>query len=208
MPMDSESFILVIQQKPILEFKKRIESEGAIGALYCRRALPRVPIIPIIDGGGHERGLRSGTLNVPGIVGFAKAVEISIREMKAEQKRIRTLRDNLLEKLKTALPDINLNVHPLERLPGNLNICFPGVESEALIIALTDEVAVSSGAACTTSAVEPSHVLKAIGLKDEDIHSSIRIGLGRFNSEEEIKFSAESIIREANRLRGLRASTC
>lgn len=174
-----------------------------IGGLYCRRSLPRVPILPIMDGGGHERGLRSGTLNVPGIVGFAKAVEISIREMKSEQERVRMLRDNLLERLNAALPDIKLNGHTLHRLAGNLNICIPGVESEALIIALTNEVAISSGSACTTAAVEPSHVLKAIGLCEADINSSIRIGIGRFNSANEMQFAADSVIREVNRLRAL-----
>lgn len=175
-----------------------------IGALYCRRSLPRVPILPIIDGGGHERGLRSGTLNVPGIVGFAKAVEISIQEMKSEQERLRTLRDNLLEQLKTVLPDIKLNGHPVQRLAGNLNICIPGVESEALIIALTNEIAISSGAACTTAAIEPSHVLKALGLSEIDLHSSIRIGIGRSNTGEEIKYAAEELANEVKRLRTLR----
>lgn len=175
-----------------------------IGALYCRRSLPRVPILPIIDGGGHERGLRSGTLNVPGIVGFAKAVEISIQEMKSEQERLRTLRDNLLEQLKTVLPDIKLNGHPVHRLAGNLNICIPGVESEALIIALTNEIAISSGAACTTAAIEPSHVLKALGLSEIDLHSSIRIGIGRSNTGEEIKYAAEELANEVKRLRTLR----
>jgi cysteine desulfurase len=175
-----------------------------IGALYCRRSLPRVPILPIIDGGGHERGLRSGTLNVPGIVGFAKAVEISIREMKSEQARLRRLRDDLLERLKVALPDIKLNGHSLHRLAGNLNICIPGVESEALIIALTNEIAISSGSACTTAAIEPSHVLKALGLSEIDLHSSIRIGIGRSNTGEEIKYAAEELANEVKRLRTLR----
>lgn len=174
-----------------------------IGALYCRRSLPRVPILPIIDGGGHERGLRSGTLNVPGIVGFAKAVEISIREMRAEQERLRRFRDDLLERLRSALPDVRMNGHPHNRLAGNLNIYIPGVESEALIIALTNEVAISSGSACTTAAIEPSHVLKAIGLCEADINSSIRIGIGRFNSANEMQFAADSVIREVNRLRAL-----
>lgn len=175
-----------------------------IGALYCRRSLPRVPILPIMDGGGHERGLRSGTLNVPGIVGFAKAVEISIREIRSEQERIRRLRDDLLERLRSALPDLRLNGHPQNRLAGNLSICIPGVESEALIIALNNEIAISSGAACTTAAIEPSHVLKALGLSEIDLHSSIRIGIGRSNTGEEIKYAAEELANEVKRLRTLR----
>src|SRR4030042_1836800 len=164
-----------------------------IGALYCRRSLPRVSILPIIDGGGHERGLRSGTLNVPGIVGFAKAVEISIREMRLEQARTRKLRDDLLERLRSALPDIKLNGHPHNRLAGNLNIYIPGVESEALIIALTNEVAISSGSACTTAAVEPSHVLQALGLPEKRVHSSIRMGLGRSTTSEEMEYASKAI---------------
>ncbi len=174
-----------------------------VGALYCRRSLPRVPIHPIIDGGGHERGLRSGTLNVPGIVGFAKAVEISLREMKKEQSRLRKMRDELFAYLKAALPDIRFNGHAEHRLAGNLNVCIPGVESEALIIALTDYAAISSGSACTTAAVEPSHVLKALGMSDADVHSSIRIGLGRPTTEAEVKYAGDCIGREATRIRQL-----
>ena len=174
-----------------------------VGALYCRRSLPRVPIQPIIDGGGHERGLRSGTLNVPGIVGFAKAVEVSLREMKSEQKRLCAMRDGLFAAFKVALPDIRLNGHAEKRLAGNLNACIPGVESEALIIALTNDVAISSGSACTTAAVEPSHVLKALGMSDEDVHSSIRIGLGRMTSEAEVKYAGDCIGRESTRIRQL-----
>ena len=175
-----------------------------VGALYCRRSLPRVPIIPIIDGGGHERGLRSGTLNVPGIVGFAKAVEISIREMKSEQTHLRRLRDDLLEKLRVGVPEIRLNGHPHDRLAGNLNICIPGVESEALIIGLTNEVAISTGSACTSTAVEPSHVLKALGLSEKDVYASIRIGIGRINTHEEIAYAGEALLREVKRLRNLK----
>jgi cysteine desulfurase len=175
-----------------------------IGALYCRRSLPRVPILPIIDGGGQERGLRSGTLNVPGIVGFAKAVEISIREMKLEQDRLRKLRDAFLEKIRSALPDIRLNGHPESRLAGNLNICIPGVESEALIIALTNEIAISTGSACTTAAVELSHVLQALGLPENSIHSSVRIGLGRSTTLEEIEYASKVVATESARLRAFR----
>lgn len=182
----------------------KVYGPKGIGALYCRRSLPCVPIIPIIDGGGHERGLRSGTLNVPGIVGFAKAVEISIQEMESEEERLRALREDLLDRLKAALPDIKLNGHALQRLAGNLNICIPGVESEALIIALTDEVAISSGSACTTAAVEPSHVLQALGLPEKSVRMSIRIGLGRSTTFEEIDYVSKVIASEATRLRNLK----
>lgn len=181
----------------------KIYGPKGIGVLYCRRSMPRVPLIPIIDGGGHERGLRSGTLNVPGIVGFAKAVELSLKEMKAEQPRLRRMRDALYQALREGIPDLRLNGHPDRRLAGNLNVCIPGVESEALVIALTDTVAVSSGSACTTAAVEPSHVLKALGLPDADVHSSIRFGLGRPTTGMETQHAAARIIEEANRLRSL-----
>ncbi|MBN2564061.1 MAG: IscS subfamily cysteine desulfurase [Phycisphaerae bacterium] len=175
-----------------------------IGALYCRRSLPRVSVQPIIDGGGHERGLRSGTLNVPGIVGFAKAVEISLRQMKAEQSRLRRMRDKLYEELHEKLGNIKLNGHREQRLAGNLNICVPGVASEALIIALSNDVAISSGSACTTAAVVPSHVLKALGMSDANVHSSIRIGLGRPTTEAEVDYAAKLVAEEAIRIRGLR----
>jgi len=175
-----------------------------IGALYCRRSLPCVPIQPIIDGGGHERGLRSGTLNVPGIIGFAKAIEISIKEMKIENIRLLKMRNAMLLKLKKSLPNISLNGHPNLRLAGNLSICITGIDSEALLIALTNDVAISSGSACTTMSVEPSHVLKALGMADENVRSSIRIGLGRLTTEKEVDYASSRIIDEAIRLRNLR----
>jgi cysteine desulfurase len=181
----------------------KIYGPKGVGALYCRRSLPRVPLHPIIDGGGHERGLRSGTLNVPGIVGLAKAVELSVKEMKTEQARLRKLRDSLFEELKKALPDIRLNGHPEYRLANNLNICIPGIVSESLIIALTNDVAISTGSACTTAAVEPSHVLKALGLSDAQAHSSIRISLGRSNIDEEVTYVSNCLTREVGRLREL-----
>jgi len=181
----------------------KIYGPKGIGALYCRRSLPKVPLLPIIDGGGHERGLRSGTLNVPAIVGFAKAVEISLRGMKVEQSRLGRMRDRLFEGLKAGFPDIRLNGHPDHRLAGNLNACLPGVESEALIIALTNDVAISSGSACTTAAVQPSHVLKALGMSNKDVHSSIRIGLGRTTTDAEIEYAQEAIGSEARRIRSL-----
>ncbi len=181
----------------------KIYGPKGIGALYCRRSMPRVQLHPIISGGGHERGLRSGTLNVPGIMGFARAAEIAVKGMNAEQTRIRKLRNMLYEMLNEGIPDIRLNGHSERRLVGNLNLTVPGIESEALIIAINETVAISSGSACTTAAMEPSHVLRALGLGDSEIHSSIRIGLGRPTTEEEIEIAGESIIAETKRLRKL-----
>jgi len=174
-----------------------------IGALYCRRSLPRVPIKPLIDGGGHERGLRSGTLNVPGIVGFGKAVEVSLQEMETEHGRLHQLRDSLLTNLRNDFPEVELNGHSERRLSGNLNLYLPGVVNEALMIALLDKVAISSGSACTTAAIEPSHVLRALGLSDERIRCSVRIGLGRMTTEHEVLYAANCIIREAFRIASL-----
>jgi cysteine desulfurase len=175
-----------------------------IGALYCRRSLPKVPIQPLIDGGGHERGLRSGTLNVPGIVGFAKAAALAIAEIRSEQERLLSLREALLLALQRGIAGVKVNGDLRKRLAGNINVVIPGVRSESLIIALADDVAISSGSACTTARVEPSHVLKAIGRNDEDIGCSVRIGLGRSTSLEEIHFAAECIVRHANRIAALR----
>jgi cysteine desulfurase len=181
----------------------KIYGPKGIGALYSRRTHPTVPLIPIIEGGGHERGLRSGTLNVPGIVGFAKAVEISLKEMKTEQARLRDLRDFLHQALREGIPDLSLNGHPGHRLAGNLNVCIPSIVSESLIIALADDVAFSTGSACTTAAVEPSHVLKALGLSSAQVHASVRLGLGRNTTTEEVRHAALAIIEQAARLRGL-----
>jgi cysteine desulfurase len=158
----------------------KVYGPKGVGFLYARRSNPRVALEPIIHGGGHEKGLRSGTLATPNIVGLATAVELSIKEMPKEQKRLGELRDKLMHALLAAIPDAKVNGSLKHRLAGNLNITFPGVESEALMIALRSELAVSSGSACTTAAVLPSHVLKAIGLSDSESHSTIRFGLGRF----------------------------
>ena len=160
----------------------------------------------MIDGGGHERGLRSGTLNVPGIVGFGTAVEISLKEMKTEQTRLRDLRDSLFEVLKEGIPDLRLNGHPDHRLAGNLNVCIPGIVSESLIIALAHDVAFSSGSACTTAAVEPSHVLKALGLSRAEVHASVRLGVGRYTNAAEGRHAALVIVEQVTRLRGLTSS--
>lgn len=184
----------------------KVYGPKGIGFLYVRRSNPRVMIEPIIHGGGHEKGLRSGTLATPNIVGLAKAVEIAIKEMPEEQERIRKLRDQLLACLLTAIPDAKVNGCLKQRLAGNLNIVFPGVESEALMIALKSEIAVSSGSACTTAAVLPSHVLKALGLSDAQSHSSIRIGLGRFTEQGDLAQAAARVAVELNRLSGFHSA--
>jgi cysteine desulfurase len=181
----------------------KIYGPKGIGALYCCRSNPKVPLQPIIDGGGHERGLRSGTLNVPGIVGFAKAVEMALEDMESEQTRIRGLRDALYQALKTGIPDLKLNGHPGQRLAGNLNVCIPAIVSESLIMALADDVAFSTGSACTTAAVDPSHVLKALGLASAEIHASVRLGLGRHTTMAEVRHAALAIVEQVARLRGL-----
>lgn len=171
-----------------------------IGALYVRRKNPRVRISPILHGGGHERGMRSGTLNVPGIVGFGEACEIAGREMTTEASRIRALRDRLQEKILGNLPQVYLNGHPTERLPNNLNLSFATVEGESFLMGIK-EVAVSSGSACTSASLEPSYVLKAIGVREDLAHTSIRFGLGRFNTEEEVDYVADAVVRNVTRLR-------
>src|ERR1044071_9005366 len=170
-----------------------------IGALWVRRK-PRVRIDPLIDGGGHERGMRSGTLPVPLIVGFGKAAELAREEMPAEAVRLRALRDRLYRGLTSRLPEVNVNGSLEHRLPGNLNISFAFVEGESLLMALKD-VAVSSGSACTSASLEPSYVLRSLGVGDELAHTSIRFGIGRFNTEAEIDYVADLVVREVNRLR-------
>ncbi|HZN62564.1 MAG TPA: aminotransferase class V-fold PLP-dependent enzyme, partial [Planctomycetota bacterium] len=173
-----------------------------VGALYVRKRNPRVKLEPLIDGGGHERGLRSGTLNVPAIVGFGAACELARAEMKSEGERLRKLRDRLWEGLRSRLDHITLNGHPERRLPGNLNASFRYVESESLMVALAG-IAVSSGAACTTAKAEPSHVLKALGLPEDLARASIRFGLGRFTTAEEIDIVIERVAGAVKKLRKL-----
>lgn len=171
-----------------------------VGALYARSATPRVKLTPIIDGGGHERGMRSGTLNVPGIVGLGKACEIAREEMNGEGERLIGLRERLKDGILAELDEVNINGHPLNRLPGNLNMSFAYVEGESLLMGLK-EIAVSTGSACTSASLEPSHVLKAIGLPDELSHSAIRFGLGRYTTEEEIDYTIRRVVDEVRRLR-------
>ncbi len=171
-----------------------------IGALYVRKKDPRVRLEPIIDGGGHERGMRSGTLPVPLIVGFGKAAEIARVEMADEIARTYRLRERLRSRIMDNLPESYTNGHPTERLPGNANISFAYVEGEGLMMGIKD-VAVSSGSACTSASLEPSYVLRALGVGDELAHSSIRFGIGRFNTQEEVDFVADLVVREVTRLR-------
>ncbi|MEI7853454.1 MAG: IscS subfamily cysteine desulfurase [Planctomycetota bacterium] len=173
-----------------------------VGALYVRRKDPRVRLDAMIDGGGHERGMRSGTLNVTGIVGMGMAAEICRKELHSESERLLKLRNRLHEGINSKLEDAYLNGHPIHRLPGNLNISFAFVEGEGLMMGIKD-VAVSSGSACTSASLEPSYVLKALGLGDELAHSSIRFGLGRFNTEEEVDFVINDVVRAVNHLRDM-----
>lgn len=170
-----------------------------VGALYVRRK-PRVRIAPIIDGGGHERGMRSGTLNVASIVGFGKAAELARQEMADESARLLRLREKLRKGIGDQLDMLTVNGSLEHRLPGNLNISFAYVEGEALMMAIKD-VAVSSGSACTSASLEPSYVLRACGVEEELAHSSIRFGLGRFNTEEEVDFVIKLMVDKVNRLR-------
>ena len=173
-----------------------------VGALYVRRRNPRVQITEQINGGGHERGMRSGTLNVPGIVGLGKACEIAGEEMEAESKRLSELRDYLRAKLENALDYVHVNGNMEHHLPGNLNMSFVYVEGESLLMGIND-IAVSSGSACTSATLEPSYVLKALGLGDDVAHSSIRFGLGRFNTKAEVDYVADKVIDVVLKLREL-----
>jgi cysteine desulfurase len=180
----------------------KIYGPKGVGALYVRRSKPRVRLVAQMDGGGHERGMRSGTLNVACIVGFGKAAEIMHLEGREESVRVLALRERLRTKIQGALEEVYLNGSLEHRLPGNLNVSFAFVEGESLMMA-TKEVAVSSGSACTSASLEPSYVLRAMGLGDELAHSSIRFGLGRFNTEEEVDFVADLVIRKVTKLRNL-----
>jgi cysteine desulfurase len=173
-----------------------------VGALYVRRKSPRVQLAAQIDGGGHERGMRSGTLNVPGIAGFGEAAAIAKREMPEESKRLSFLRDKLRNKLESELDEVYINGTMESRLPHNLNISFAYVEGESLLMGIND-IAVSSGSACTSATLEPSYVLKALGAGDDLAHSSIRFGLGRFNTEEEVDYVADKVIDVVKKLREL-----
>ncbi len=180
----------------------KIYGPKGVGALYVRRRNPRVQIAAQIDGGGHERGMRSGTLNVPGIVGLGKACEIAFAEMDTEAAYLRGLRDRLKAKLESELDYVHVNGSIEHRLPGNLNMSFLYVEGESLLMGIND-VAVSSGSACTSATLEPSYVLKALGLGDDVAHSSIRFGLGRFNTQPEVDYVAAKVVNVVRHLREL-----
>lgn len=182
-----------------LSAHKMYGPKGA-GALYVRKKNPRVRIAEQMDGGGHERGMRSGTLNVPGIVGLGKACEIAQTVMPEERKRVAALRDRLRDGIQSRLEEVFLNGHPTERLPNNLNMSFAYVEGESLLISM-DDIAVSSGSACTSATLEPSYVLKALGVDDNLAHTSIRFGLGRFNTVEEVNYVIDKVVKNVNRLR-------
>ena len=178
----------------------KLYAPKGVGALYVRRKNPRVRLGPVIHGGGHERGMRSGTLDVPGIVGLGTACEIARQEMPEESARLLRLRTRLWEGLKRDLDFIYLNGDEQRRLPGNLNVSFAYVEGEGLMMAMKD-LAVSSGSACTSASLEPSYVLKALGVGEELAHTSIRFGLGRFNTEEEVDYTLARVVEAVRKLR-------
>ena len=171
----------------------KIYGPKGIGALYVRRRRPRVKPTPVIHGGGHERGIRSGTLNVPGIVGFEKALDITRNEMAEEGERLRDWTNWMFEEVLQAISGIERNGHPVLRLPHNLNIYVPGVESRAVVLELRDLVAFSTGSACTTADIEPSHVIRALGFSDERAHSSLRFGLGRFTTKKDVEMCVRAV---------------
>jgi cysteine desulfurase len=183
----------------------KIYGPKGVGALYVRRLHPRVRLTPLIHGGGHERGMRSGTLNVPGIVGMGKAAEIVGKEMSVESRRLSKLRDHLWMGIKSSVDGVQLNGHPSERLPHNLSIFIPGVESRALVFALKNVMAFSTGSACTTAKVEPSHVILALGYGEERAHQSVRFGLGRKNTQADVDFVVPQITAAVATMRRLSA---
>ena len=180
----------------------KIYGPKGVGALYVRRRNPRVQLSAIIDGGGHERGMRSGTLNVPGIVGLGKACELCQQEMASESERLGALRDRLKAGLEAKLDEVFINGSLEHRLPNNLNMSFAYVEGESLLMGIND-VAVSSGSACTSATLEPSYVLKALGVGEDLAHTSIRFGLGRFTTQEEVDYVVDKMVQVVTKLREL-----
>src|SRR6266568_947420 len=180
----------------------KIYGPKGVGALYVRRRNPRVQLVAQMDGGGHKRGMRSGTLNVPGIVGMGKACELAQQEMEEESTRLFTLRESLRQQIMSQLDEVYVNGSMEHRLPGSVNISFAYVEGESLLMGIND-IAVSSGSACTSATLEPSYVLKALGAGDDLAHSSIRFGLGRFNSEAEVDYVAKRVVDVVKKLREL-----
>jgi len=197
-PIDAESMGI-----DLMSFTAhKVYGPKGCGGLYVRSKGPRVRLTPQMDGGGHERGMRSGTLNVPGIVGLGTACELSGAEMETEAGRVIELRERLRKGLFEQLDEVYLNGHPSNRLPGNLNVSFAFVEGESLLMGLKD-IAVSSGSACTSATLEPSYVLKALGVGEDLAHTSIRFGLGRFNTTEEVDYVIERVVHEVRRLRDM-----
>ena len=178
----------------------KIYGPKGVGALYVRRKNPRVRVSAIQHGGGHERGMRSGTLNVPGIVGLGKACKYAKEEMETESKHLNKMRDDFIAKVMSELDYAYLNGHPTNRLPGNVNLSFAYVEGESLLMALKN-IALSSGSACTSKSLEPSYVIKALGVSEELAHSSLRFGFGRFTKQEEVDYVADELIKHVKRLR-------
>jgi cysteine desulfurase len=181
----------------------KIYGPKGCGALYVRAKGPRVRLSPLLDGGGHERGMRSGTLNVPGIVGLGKACELCGQEMEGEAAKLLALRTRLYEGLTKELEEVYLNGHPTQRLAGNLNLSFSYVEGESFLMGVNQDIALSSGSACTSATLEPSYVLKALGVGEELAHTSIRFGLGRFNTAEEVEYVIGRVVEVVQRLREL-----
>jgi cysteine desulfurase len=177
----------------------KIHGPKGVGALYVRRD-PKLVVRPLMYGGGHERGLRPGTPNVPGIVGFARAVELADRLREEESLRLAAMRDRLQAILESELEAVELNGHPVHRLPNNLNVSFTGIDGESLLASL-DDVALSTGSACMSAEPEPSHVLRAMGLSDDRVRSSVRFGLGRFNTEDEVDYVAKRVAEAVRHLR-------
>ena len=184
----------------------KIYGPKGIGALYVRRRNPKVKLDPLIHGGGHERGWRSGTLNVPSIVGLGKAVQLADKEMEERRQHVDELTSYMWERFDSELDDVVLNGHPEKRIPNNLNVSFLGVENKALVQNLQPELAVSAGSACTTGKVEASHVLQALGGDEDRWHSAVRFGLGKDNTREEIESATDQVIQSVSRLRKLQIS--
>jgi len=180
----------------------KIYGPKGVGALYVRRHKPRVRLVPLIDGGGHERGFRSGTLNTPGIVGFGKACEVCAQIMESERDRLLALRQRLEQRITSQLDVVTVNGHATRRLPHTSNISFGFVEGESLMMGIK-EIAVSSGSACTSASLEPSYVLKGIGVGDELAHSSIRFSMGRWTTPEEVEYTADKVVQAVRHLRAM-----
>lgn len=182
----------------------KVYGPKGVGALYARKVSPRVKLAEQMNGGGHERGMRSGTLNVTGIVGLGEAVKLAIQMMPKETARLRDLRDQLFEGLKKEIDGIELNGHPEKRLPHNLNVYIPGIEARSLLVQIKNEVAISTGSACSTAKVEPSHVIEALGFDNMRAFRSLRIGLGRSNSNIDIKYVTQLLLKFEKNIEALK----